>query len=237
MADQWYYGAGGERHGPFSARQLQELAADGRIRPSDTVWKEGIDQGVLAHKVRNLFLPAQAGTAPVQSNLVETNPPSAQSPGQPSPTSPTPDARRPEVGPTIAEQPGESAPALAGNLNTVAPSLVAAPEEDSGKSAEEPITTEANAATQSEDRPDQAKTQPTPQQQSARKGRAVVIRGAVIDSQDGITGYFRKKCTECGFVETGRNRLNIRIGLVTRLIFRCPRCRKSRKVEITCVPG
>ena len=63
------------------------------------------------------------------------------------------------------------------------------------------------------------------------------MKGAVIDSQDGVTAYFRKKCTECGFTETGRNRLNIRIGLVTRAHFRCPRCRKSRKVEITCVPG
>jgi hypothetical protein len=55
MADHWNYAQGGDKLGPFSARQLKDLAAAGRILPTDTVWKEGIDKGVLAANVKNLL--------------------------------------------------------------------------------------------------------------------------------------------------------------------------------------
>src|SRR5438132_913364 len=124
MTVQWYYGTGGSRHGPFSAQQLQALAAAGTIQPTDTVWKEGVAQGVPAHRVK---------------------------------------------------QPG---------------------------------------------------SQPPP-----KKGRAMAVRGAVIVSQDGTMVFYRKKCTQCGHEETGRNRLPIRNG-VMRAGYFCPKCRKLRPVEI-----
>jgi hypothetical protein len=55
MADQWYFASDNEKFGPFSAAQLMEAAALGRLRPTDTVWKEGMEKGVLAAKVKNLF--------------------------------------------------------------------------------------------------------------------------------------------------------------------------------------
>ncbi len=60
MADQWYYAKEGCKVGPFSGRELKELAACGVILPTDTVWKEGVATGVLARRVRNLFPPLKA---------------------------------------------------------------------------------------------------------------------------------------------------------------------------------
>jgi hypothetical protein len=59
MHQHWFYGQEGNRLGPCTAQQLRELAIAGKILLTDTVWKEGIDRGVLATRVKNLFpLPA-----------------------------------------------------------------------------------------------------------------------------------------------------------------------------------
>ena len=63
MADQWFYAWDTKRLGPFSAAQLRELVALGRLQPTDTVWKGGIEKGVLATKVQHLF-PAPQAQAP-----------------------------------------------------------------------------------------------------------------------------------------------------------------------------
>jgi hypothetical protein len=55
MSDQWYYGVGGTRQGPFSGRELRALAEEGRIQPADTIWKEGVPEGVPAYQVKHLF--------------------------------------------------------------------------------------------------------------------------------------------------------------------------------------
>jgi protein phosphatase len=52
MTDRWYYTHAGKRFGPVTAAQLRELAAAGRLEPSDLIWPEGKDQGQAA--------PAQA---------------------------------------------------------------------------------------------------------------------------------------------------------------------------------
>jgi hypothetical protein len=76
MADQWYYGTEGSRQGPFTPRELLELATSGQLRPTDTVWKEGVPAGVPAHRVKNLFpsgaAPASAPAAAVAMEQVET---------------------------------------------------------------------------------------------------------------------------------------------------------------------
>src|SRR4051794_10505612 len=61
MIDRLYVARGNQTSGPFSAAQLKGFAAAGRIRATDTVWREGaIDKSVDAAKVKNLFpsLPA-----------------------------------------------------------------------------------------------------------------------------------------------------------------------------------
>ena len=63
MADQWYYASDQEKLGPFSSAQLRELAVIGQLSPTHTVWKEGVEKGVLAVKVKNLF-PVPQGQPP-----------------------------------------------------------------------------------------------------------------------------------------------------------------------------
>jgi GYF domain 2 len=59
MVDAWFYARDAHRLGPFSSAELLELATTGEIRPTDTVWKKGIAQGVLAAKVKYLFPATQ----------------------------------------------------------------------------------------------------------------------------------------------------------------------------------
>lgn len=58
MAGLWYYAHDDNRLGPFSGRQLKDLADSGQLLPTDMVWKAGIEQGVAASRVRNLYLAA-----------------------------------------------------------------------------------------------------------------------------------------------------------------------------------
>jgi hypothetical protein len=55
MADNWYYATDGKKLGPFSSAQLKALAAAGQLLTSHTVWKEGVEKGVQAARVKNLF--------------------------------------------------------------------------------------------------------------------------------------------------------------------------------------
>jgi hypothetical protein len=72
MVNEWYYERDGQRHGPFSAGQLRQLAADGRLQTHHLLWKEGMQKKVPARSVKGLFsaVPATTGTAvkPAASN-------------------------------------------------------------------------------------------------------------------------------------------------------------------------
>lgn len=63
MSTLWFYAHDEKKLGPFSQRQLKELAVAGAILPMDTVWQEGVEKGVLASRVKNLFVRAAAKTA------------------------------------------------------------------------------------------------------------------------------------------------------------------------------
>ncbi len=62
--DHFYYSHDNTPHGPFSAKEMRELAMRGAISPTDIVWKEGSEQKVQAARVKNLFPPAPAVVAP-----------------------------------------------------------------------------------------------------------------------------------------------------------------------------
>ena len=79
VADQWYYWHESEIRGPFSGKQLAALAAAGDIIPTDTVWKDGVEDGVQASRVQHLFAPT----------LVT---PDGGTDGEPAATEPTPAA-------------------------------------------------------------------------------------------------------------------------------------------------
>jgi hypothetical protein len=191
MVQQWFYGQEGNKLGPCTAQQLRELASAGKIVLTDTIWKEGIDLGVLATRVKNLFpLPA---ILPLSRDVAApVNQPAAhESTG-------------------IDARPAESIPSLS-----------------SGHAAEVAGTMEGSAPVKT---PTPA-YQPSGEKKQVKKGRAIALKGAKITGQDGTTVQFRKICTTCGHEDPSRTTLPIRTGM-TRIPFYCPKCRKSREVEI-----
>jgi hypothetical protein len=77
MSQQWYYGQEGHKVGPCTAQQLRDLASAGKIILSDTIWKEGTDQGMLANRVKNLF-PAPPGPSPSSTVALADSGPAVQ---------------------------------------------------------------------------------------------------------------------------------------------------------------
>jgi hypothetical protein len=64
VADRWFYARGEGKKGPYSGQQLKDLAGTGDVLPTDTVWKDGVEKGALASRVKHLFA-AQPPVAPV----------------------------------------------------------------------------------------------------------------------------------------------------------------------------
>jgi hypothetical protein len=56
----WYFAHDGDVGGPVSVSELRELAASGKLLPSDRVRKEDMDRWVKARAVKGLFAPAAA---------------------------------------------------------------------------------------------------------------------------------------------------------------------------------
>ncbi len=76
MIDRLYVARGDKTFGPFSAVQLRGLAATGRLRLTDTVWRYGaMEKSVFAALVKNLFPPP-----PVVSS--ESSPAPSEAPGE-----------------------------------------------------------------------------------------------------------------------------------------------------------
>lgn len=58
MAGEYYIARGGKnKQGPYSSKQLKELAGSGRLMPTDLVWKEGFPKWVEANQIKGLFNP------------------------------------------------------------------------------------------------------------------------------------------------------------------------------------
>ena len=55
MSEQWYITREKRKTGPYSSSQLRRFATDGKLLPSDQIWKDGIPKPVLASTVRELF--------------------------------------------------------------------------------------------------------------------------------------------------------------------------------------
>jgi uncharacterized protein DUF4339 len=64
MTDNWYFVKDNMTVGPISSAQLKALAADGTVRRTSTVWKEGMTTGVAAAQVHNLFPGARTPAVP-----------------------------------------------------------------------------------------------------------------------------------------------------------------------------
>jgi hypothetical protein len=55
MAAEWFYTTNKQKMGPVSWQELHELAEAGILKPSDTVWTEGMDKWVKAINQKGLF--------------------------------------------------------------------------------------------------------------------------------------------------------------------------------------
>jgi hypothetical protein len=202
MSDQFNVVRNGKWFGPYSTAQLRALAASGRLRPADGVWKEGMVQAVLAAKVKNLFPPPTPQLGPSDTAVLEK---------PPAPLLPTP---------------------------TVSPSVVVAVDPPPTPPEEVPGTPAKDVAAVPPPLPASA-TQASQQKAGAnavapsrpRMRRAMAMKGAILLSQDGYHVHYRKKCPQCSFEDTCRSTMLINIGS-TRSHFFCPKCRKSREVEI-----
>lgn len=51
----WYYARGDAEKGPLTTAQIKALAAAGKVRPEDLVWKEGMETWVAASELPELF--------------------------------------------------------------------------------------------------------------------------------------------------------------------------------------
>ncbi len=239
MANQWFFARDGRKYGPFSTDRLKAIAARGQLRPEDTVWKQGIERGVLGAKVRGLFpaaagkdLPvraaALAGNGPASSHQPADGP-SSQSPAPASVTSARPGSSEAEAtprGPTVADIGEELAPLQ----DLWEPPDSAAEEEDE----EAPPIPRPRSGARNFDKEGtvtSGNAGPAAQQEEKKKGRVISIKGGIISNQDGRMVRYRKKCLKCGLDDRSISTMQIRSG-VTRLNFFCPKCRKNQQVEI-----
>jgi hypothetical protein len=233
MADEWYFSWDNNNFGPFSAAQLKELAALGRIQPTDSVWKEGMEKGVNADKIKNLFPAAQ-----VTQLLGKISEP----PTKAFSSSIQPANRLP---PVIGNTSGHLLPLTLstnyqvtpeGQLKEMIPDglmLKVIPEDNDTRVlvSSSPIHSPGTMPGPEENTSVTLHNQPSPQQKPPRKATAVGVSGVQIISQDGINVLFRKKCRACGFEDRSRTSLPIRSGS-TRVSFFCPKCKKLRDGEI-----
>jgi hypothetical protein len=245
MANQWYYERDGDKRGPVSADQLKDLAATGHIRRSDTIWKEGIQRGVLAAKVKHLFQPATAGPA------LETSPARTRSvsPDEQSDAGPPAEDLRPLVDSASTQpaspdastvlEPGSEGPAAGPGSVQEDPTRLASaePKPSEGRNQALQSDAETSASPARNDGPGTesptalAAEQPNLRRFQPRKARATAVTGAVILRVEDTAVVYRKKCGVCGHEDASQSRIPIRNG-VTRLSFFCPKCRKARLVQI-----
>ena len=76
MPKQWYYGRGSDITGPVTDRELFDLATNGGVIPSDTIWRDGVEAGVPASSVKNLFevVESPASAIPTKVESAEVTP-------------------------------------------------------------------------------------------------------------------------------------------------------------------
>lgn len=75
MADRWFYAHGGDRLGPFTPIEFRALADAGTLLTTDTVWKNDRLDGVLASRVRHLFVIPETAPEPPPAPPVPPPPP------------------------------------------------------------------------------------------------------------------------------------------------------------------
>jgi hypothetical protein len=68
MANEWHYTQNGQpAPAPVSTAELKQMAASGRLQPTDLVWQDGMPGWVSASSIKGLFSSARSGEIPVPS--------------------------------------------------------------------------------------------------------------------------------------------------------------------------
>jgi hypothetical protein len=68
MANEWHYTQNNQpAAAPVSTAELKQLAASGRLQPTDLVWQEGMPNWVLASSIKGLFSSTRSAELPVTS--------------------------------------------------------------------------------------------------------------------------------------------------------------------------
>jgi hypothetical protein len=234
MADQWYYAQDDCKLGPFSAQELRALADAGRIQGMDTVWKEGVERGVMAHRVKNLFAPPPAGAFSKTESERPAVAPGPEASGTVVSPEPTPAPTQQDLRGACTEQEEALPAALPTPEKSVAPelspSLHAAAQAGPGQGQNVPPATD-EVFPQEKSLPQAAPKPRAPEVQTKPKGRAISAKGAILMNQNGVTVQFQKQCTECGYLDSSKTTMTIRAG-TSRTTFFCRKCRKLRHVEI-----
>lgn len=104
MNQQWHLLQDGQRFGPYSADQLVEYAADGRIVRDSMLWTEGLADWVKASEVEGLFPAAPAPLAAPAYVPGGANPPWMRGAAAQTPMA------RPGFGLVVQAVPGENYP-------------------------------------------------------------------------------------------------------------------------------
>jgi ribosomal protein S27AE len=237
MADKWYFAKGETKLGPYSSAQLKELADNGKILPSDTVWKEGIEKGVLAAKVKYLFSVPPGKVPPSPAAKVVASPPSLAPPAEPAANGGTRSERTAPASEsneeTETDQPISDAPSEVEKMET---GPVAADSESTGTEANQKAAAEASspAAPAEPQRPETKKSPAQPAgtlPKSTRSFRVTGSRGAIVLGSDGTFVRYRKKCPKCGTEDSSVRTLQVRSG-INRDRYFCQKCKKLQQVEI-----
>jgi hypothetical protein len=246
MTDLWYYGSGANKLGPFSTAQLKEFVTLGKLQPTDTVWKKGIEKGVLAERVKNLFPPVQAEARSANGDIPVADAQTASLEASQD-VAPLLAAPAPATG-SLLQQAGQGnqggataklEPWLNSTPYPVTPGVPLQAIIPDGlrlkgmSEQSDPVLPVAPVPTEAADRKLKvpAYTRPRTPDVPGRRGRAVAVKGAVITSQDGAIVQYRKRCNKCGHESASRSSRPIRNGM-SRERFFCPKCRKMTEVVI-----
>jgi hypothetical protein len=218
MADMWYFAKDQRKLGPFTSAEFKELADTGQLLPTDTVWKEGIEKGVLAAKVKNLFSKPAASAPPAPVAAEEFM-------AREEPKRTAEDAELPGV--------SSSAPSAHSAVESSVELNPPPPSEEKGEpeKASEPPPAAAPAAGPGAPPTKKAPVQPQVSAPKSRVFRVVGATGAVILGQDGTYVKYKKKCPKCGTEDSSVRTLLIRSG-INRDRYFCQKCKKLQHVEI-----
>lgn len=97
----WFYLVNDVQTGPVSTSKLRELAANGHLKPSDLIWREGIANWIQARQVQNIFPPSQPKPAARSAPPHRVESSSLKAP----PTSPPPRIKSSAAATPVALQP------------------------------------------------------------------------------------------------------------------------------------